>query len=175
MKIREIHHMAVDTSVIGKPTGSYRVRVERGPVEFFATAVKDDNPIYHDAAAATAAGFSAIPAPPTFSFAMQHMGKYLEEQPPDPTGGENPMHTLMGKLFAGGGLVLHGEQEFNYHRPIVVGDVLVGDGTVLDVYEKESKGSIMTFIVIETAWRDEATGEPVLTEKFNLIHRRQAA
>ena len=167
--------MSVDTSVIGKPTGSYRVRVERGPVEFFATAVKDDNPIYHDADAARAAGFDAIPAPPTFSFAMQHMGRYLEEQPPDPTGGENPMHVLMGKLFAGGGLVLHGEQEFNYHRPIVVGDVLLGDGTVLDVYEKESKGSIMTFIVIETAWRDEKTGEPVLTEKFNLIHRRQAA
>jgi peroxisomal enoyl-CoA hydratase 2 len=87
----------------------------------------------------------------------------------------NPMHTLMGSLFAQGGIVLHGEQEFQYHRPIEVGDVLVGEGTVLDVYEKESKGSIMTFIVIETAWRDEKTGEAVLTEKFNLIHRRQAA
>jgi acyl dehydratase len=167
--------VGVDTSVIGKPTGSYRVRVDRGPVEFFATAVKDDNPIYHDPAVAKAAGFGAIPAPPTFSFAMQHMGRFTEEQPPDPTGGENPMHTLMGALFAKGGMVLHGEQEFNYFRPVEVGDVLLGEGTVLDVYEKESKGSIMTFIVIETAWRDEATGEPVLTEKFNLIHRRQAA
>jgi acyl dehydratase len=58
--------MAVDTSVIGKPTGAYRVRVERGPVEFFASAVKDANPVYHDPAAAKAAGFDGIPAPPTF-------------------------------------------------------------------------------------------------------------
>jgi acyl dehydratase len=166
--------MAVDTSVIGKPTGAYRVRVERGPVEFFATALKDDNPMYHDPAVAKAAGFDGIPAPPTFSFAMQHMGRFTEEQPPDPTGGENPMHTVMGSLFAKGGLVLHGEEEFEYHRPIVVGDVLRGEGTVVDLYEKESKGSIMTFIVIETVWRDDATNEPVLTEKFNLIHRRAA-
>ena len=166
--------MAVDTSVIGKSTGAYRVRVERGPVEFFANAVKDANPIYHDPAAAKAAGFDDIAAPPTFSFAMQHMGRFTEEQPPDPTNGANPMHEIMGALFAKGGMVLHGEQEFQYHRPIEVGDVLLGEGTVVDLYEKESKGSIMTFIVIETAWRDEATGEPVLTEKFNLIHRRAA-
>lgn len=163
--------MAVDTSVIGKPTGAYRVRVERGPLSFFAAALKDDNPIYRDATAAKAAGFDAIPAPPTFSFAMQHMGRFTEEQPPDPTGGTNPMHTVMGSLYAKGGLVLHGEEEFVYHRPIVVGDVLVGEGKILDVYEKDSDSATMTFIVMETSWRDEATGDPVVTETFNLIHR----
>ena len=68
--------MAVDTSVIGKSTGAYKVRVERGPVEFFASAVLDENPVYHDPEAAAAAGFTATPAPPTFSFAMQHMGAF---------------------------------------------------------------------------------------------------
>ena len=29
----------------------------------------------------------------------------------------------------------------------------------------------MTFLVTETVWRDEKTGEPVVTERFNLIHR----
>lgn len=165
--------MAVDRSIIGKPTSARRVRVERGPIEFFATALKDDNPIYHDASAAAAAGFSNIPAPPTFSFVMSHQGTRAEEQPPDPTGGENPMYTVMGNLMRKGGLVLHGEQEFVYHRPIVAGDVLDGEGKVVDIYEKESKGSIMTFIVMETVWRDES-GEPVVTERFNLIHRRKA-
>lgn len=163
--------MAVDTSVVGKPTGAYKVRVERGPVSNFAGAVLDENPIYRDPTAAKGAGFDNIPAPPTFTFAMQHWGKFDEEQPEDPTGGENPMHKIMGQLFSKGGLVLHGEQEFEYHRPVEVGDVLVGDGEVKDVYEKESKGKTMTFIVIETVWRDEATNEPVVTEKFNLIHR----
>ena len=41
--------MAVDTSVIGKPTSAAKVVVERGPVSYFASALKDENPIYHDA------------------------------------------------------------------------------------------------------------------------------
>ena len=163
--------MTVDTSVIGKPTGAAKVIVERGAVSYFASSVKDENPILHDAGAAEAAGFAGIPAPPTFSFAMNHMGRFAEDQPPDPTGGENPMHKVMGQLFSKGGLVLHGEQEFEYHRPIVVGDVLVSEGKVTDMYERESKGRTMTFIVVETVWRDDATGEPVVTERFNLIHR----
>jgi acyl dehydratase len=163
--------MAVDRSVIGKPTGAYRVRVERGPVSNFATALKNHNPIYHDADAARAAGFRDVPAPPTFSFAVQHWGRFAEEQPEDPTGGVNPMHQVMAELFSKGGIVLHGEEEFSYHRPVVVGDVLLGEGRVVDLYEKESKGKTMTFIVTETVWRDEKDGQPVVTERFNLIHR----
>jgi hypothetical protein len=165
--------MAVDTSIIGKPTGARKVRVERGPVEFFATSLKDGNPVYHDAGAAAAAGFGGIPAPPTFSFVMGHMGARAEEQPPDPSGGDNPMFLVMRDLMKHGGLVLHGEQEFVYHRPIVEGDVLHSEGRIADLYEKESKGSIMTFIVMETEWRDESDA-PVVTERFNLIHRRKA-
>jgi acyl dehydratase len=163
--------MAVDTSVIGKPTGASKVTVERGPVANFARAVLDENPVYQSPEAARAAGFASIPAPPTFSFAMQYWGKFAEDQPADPTGGENPMRKVMGELFGKGGLVLHGEQEFEYHRPLVVGDVLVGEGRITDVYEKESKGRTMTFIVTETVWRDEKTDDPVVTERFNLIHR----
>jgi acyl dehydratase len=163
--------MAVDTSIIGKSTGAYKVRVERGPVSFFAAAVQDDNPIYRDPAAAKAAGFAAIPAPPTFTFAMQHMGRWDEDQPADPTGGENPMHAVMGQLYGSGALILHGEQEFDYHRPIEVGDVLEGEGKVVDLYEKETDSAVMTFIVVETTWRDAGSKEPVVTEKFNLIGR----
>ncbi len=142
--------MALDSSVIGKPTGAHRVTIERGPVSNFADALKDDNPVYHDPAAAEAAGFG---------------------QPEDPSGGDNPMRKVMGELFAKGALVLHGEQEFDYHRPIVVGDVLIGEGRIVDLYEKESKGRTMTFLVTETVWRDEKSGEPAVTERFNLIHR----
>jgi hypothetical protein len=31
----------------------------------------------------------------------------------------------------------------------------------------------MTFFVMETVWRDESDA-PVVTERFNLIHRRKA-
>jgi acyl dehydratase len=163
--------MAVDTSVIGKSTGASKVTIERGPVANFALAVLDENPIYQSPDAARAAGFDAIPAPPTFSFAVRHWGQFAEQQPADKTGGENAMHKVMGDLFSRGGLILHGEQEFEYHRPFLVGDVLLGEGTITDVYEKESKGRTMTFVVTETVWRDEKTNEPVVTERFNLIHR----
>ena len=73
--------------------------------------------------------------------------------------------------MAKGGLILHGEQEFIYHRPVQVGDVLVSEGKITDAYQKESKGRTMTFIVQETNWSDDKTGEPVVTARFNLIHR----
>lgn len=164
--------MAVDKSIIGKPTRATRVRIERGPVTKFAEALKDENPVYHEQKAAEAAGFSGTPVPPTYAFAWSHSGAYRDEQPPDPTDGENVMAEVIGGLMASGGIVLHGEEEFEYHRPVVVGDVLVGEGVVKDVYEKESKGKTMTFLVMETVWKDDATGEPVLTERFNLIHRK---
>jgi acyl dehydratase len=156
--------------MIGKPTGRSRVVVERGPVSQFATAVGSTSPIYHDLDAAKAAGFSSIPAPPTWPFAMEFSGKFEELQP---AGGkaESPLTPALGRLMANGGLILHGEQEFVYHRPIVVGDVLVGEGKVVDAYQKESKGRIMTFFVSETTWSDDKTGEPVVTTIFNLIHR----
>lgn len=163
--------MAVDRSHIGESTGASRCTVERGPVANFAVAVKDENPVYADLDAARAGGFDGIPAPPTFTFALQHWGKFAEQQPPDPTGGQSPMLAVMGGLMSKGGLILHGEQEFVYHRPVVSGDVLSGEGKLVDIYEKESKGRTMTFIVMETVWSDDRTGDPVVTERFNLIHR----
>lgn len=163
-------HDEVLKKIIGQPTGTARVIVERGPVQHFADAVLSTSPIYHDPAAAKAAGFDAIPAPPTFPFAMEFSGKFDELQPADAATG-NPLAAAVGPLIAKGGLILHGEQEFVYHRPVQVGDVLVSEGRITDAYQKESKGRTMTFIIQETNWRDDETGEPVVTTRFNLIHR----
>jgi acyl dehydratase len=166
--------MAVDQSVIGQCTGRWKVVIERGPVSNFAKAVKDNNPVYQDATAAKAAGLDAIPAPPTYAFAMNNWGTFPEDQPADnpaQPGGTSPVMKIMGGLMSKGGMILHGEQEFTYHRPLSVGDVLVGEGTVVDLYEKESKGKTMTFLVTENAFKDEKTGEPVVTARMNLIHR----
>jgi len=166
--------MAVDKSAIGQCTGRWKVVIERGPVSTFAKAVKDKSPIYQDATAAKAAGFDAIPAPPTYPFAMNNFGLFPEDQPDDnpaQPGGTSPVMKIMGELMSKGGMILHGEQEFTYHRPLSVGDVLEGEGTVVDLYEKESKGKTMTFLVTENAFKDAKTGEPVVTARMNLIHR----
>ena len=163
--------MAVDTSIIGRETSRSRVHVERAPLANFAKAVKDDNPVYSDINAAEAAGFDGVPAPPTFGFALEFWGRYPELQKGLTAVEGNPMMEVIGKLMQNGGLILHGEQEFEYHRPIVAGDVLRSEGKVVDAYEKESKGKTMTFVVTETVWSDDKTGEPVLTSRLNLIHR----
>ncbi|MBI2706574.1 MAG: MaoC family dehydratase N-terminal domain-containing protein [Actinobacteria bacterium] len=159
--------------VVGRPTGAAKVTIERGPLAKFATAVRDGSPVYQDVAAARAAGFDDIPLPPTYAFsALQYWGKFPGDQPPDPTGGANPMMEIMGGLRSeGGGMILHGEQEFEYHRPVVAGETLTCEGKVTDFYSKESSsGKTMTFIVTEDVYRD-AAGEPVLTSRMNLIHR----
>jgi len=158
------------SGIIGRSTGTTVVTVERGQLALFADAVKDESPIYRDPRAAAAAGLHGIPAPPSYPFVMGSFGAYPELQTADAPAG-NPMGELLGPLMAKGGLILHGEQEFNYHRPVVAGDVLVGEGTVVDVYQKESKGKTMTFLVVETAWSEQATGAPVCTSRMNLIHR----
>jgi N-terminal half of MaoC dehydratase len=152
--------MAVDSSIIGAKTGAWRVTVERAPIANFARVLQDANPVLAD-----------TPAPPTFSFVMAYWGAYAGDQPPDPTGGVNPMHRIMGELHAKGALVLHGEQEFVYHRPIVSGDVLDGEQSITDMYEKETDAATMTFVVMETRWSDAKRGDPVVTERFNLIAR----
>ena len=80
------------------------------------------------------------------------------------------MAEVMGALMAKGGMVLHGEQEFLYHQPLVVGQRLTYEGVVRDIYQKASGDKTMTFMVIEDTYRDEE-GAPVLTSIMNLIHR----
>jgi acyl dehydratase len=161
--------VAIDTSAIGQVTARRVVTVERAPVTAFARAVKSKDRVYRDRRAALEAGFADIPAPPTFTFAMPYWGEYPELQEGLEPVESNPMLTLVAGL--GPGLMLHGEQEFEYHRPVLVGDVLSGEDVIADVYQKDSDTHVMTFIVTETAWRDRDTGEPVVTARFNLLHR----
>jgi acyl dehydratase len=167
----EVQAMERD-EVVGRPTGQSVVTVERGPVTRFAESVTETSPIYTDRAAAQAAGFDDIPTPPTYFFsAAAFWGAFPEDQPADdPAKGRNPTMEIIGGLMAKGGMVLHGEQEFEYHRPVCVGERLTSEGTVVDFYTKESGERTMTFLVTENQYRDES-GELVLTSRMNLIHR----
>lgn len=155
----------------GHPLPEQVVVVERGPVGAFATAITDDNPVFHDATAAAEAGFDAIPAPPTYPLVMHTFGAFRELQPPAPDG-PDPVTAAIGTLMADGGLILHGEQEFTYHRPVQVGDRLRGTGEIEDVRTKETDRAVMTFVVARTDWADDETGDPVCTSRMTVIHRR---
>jgi len=157
--------------IIGMPTGKSTITIERGPVTQFAASVTDTNPVYRDRDAAIAAGFTDIPVPPTYFFsAAGFWGAFAEDQPADANPGRNPTMEVIGKLMAKGGIVLHGEQEFEYHKPVVVGDRVSSEGKVVDLYQKQSGDRTMTFLVTENQFRNQ-DGELVLTARMNLIHR----
>jgi acyl dehydratase len=162
----------VDTSLIGLVCDRKVITVERGPVTVFADAVKDRNPVYRDRRAAIAAGFGDVPVPPTFPFVMGYWGTHRELQERLEPVSSNPVWDVMAQL--GAGLILHGEQEFEFHRPVVVGDVLYGEDVLSDLYEKSTDNYLMTLIVTTTRWVDYTTGspgEPAVTTRYNLIHR----
>jgi N-terminal half of MaoC dehydratase len=140
------------TELKGSELGTQRVVIERGPVRVFAAAVKDADPSYREDVA-------LVPA--TYPFVMAYWGAI---GPGGQTG--LPIDKLRGR----GRMILHGEQEFMYHRWPRVGDVLEGSGRVADVFEKERPdGSGMEFYVTETDWRDAKSGEAVVTTRFTLI------
>jgi acyl dehydratase len=160
-----------DTSVIGRPLAPSTTVIERAPLANFAKAIKDESPIYQDLRAAKAAGFENIPMPPTFGFAFANWGQYPELQPEDNTSGSNPVMEVIGNLMKTGGLILHGEQAFTYHAPIVAGDTLTSSGKISNVFEKtSSNGKVMTFISSENEYRNQR-GELVLTAVMTLLHR----
>lgn len=154
----------------GAPLPGQLIVVERSAVSTFATAIGDTNPVFHDATAAHESGFHAMPAPPTFPFVMHTFGSFPELQPA--AGDTSPVTSAIGVLMSNGGMILHGEQEFVSHRPVQVGDRLVGAGEIEDVTTKQSGDRVMTFVVARTDWTDESTGEPVCTSRMTIIHRR---
>ena len=65
--------------------------------------------------------------------------------------------------------VLHGEQEYEYLKPIYAGDILTAVTKVSDVYEKEgSRGGTMTFIVIDTEFTNQ-NGEKVAVARNAIL------
>ena len=158
--------MALDPSFVGRKGGRSRIVIERSATANFARAVKDTNPVFHDARAAEAAGLDGIPVPPTFLIGAGTWGAFAELQPEDP--GVNPQGEVVAEYHRQGGLMLHGEQTFTYERPLKVGDVLDLETEIVESYTKGS----MTFTVSETRYTDAETGELFATSRNNLINRQ---
>lgn len=116
------------------------VVIERGRLRLFAQATGQTDPVFTDLAAARAAGFRDLPAPPTFLTS-------LELGVPDP-------YAYLIELGIDLGGVLHGEQSFVYHAQAYAGDILVLRPRIVDVYEK--RGGALEFLVRETLVSNEA-------------------
>jgi len=143
----------LDRSLVGRESEPWTVEVEKGMIRRFAEALGDPNPIYVDEAAARAAGHAALVAPPTFAAALA-----LNER-------------FRHSLDLGTRLVLHGEQQIEYGRPVLAGDRLTLRSKVADVQERPGSSGPMDVLVLEDEARDPQ-GNLVFRSRATLVLRR---
>jgi acyl dehydratase len=157
MSIPKEAAMPVDKSYIGRTGAPVTMHVERGKIREFARAIKDDDPMYFDEAHATREAGGIMP-PVTFLQTVTHW---------DNDGSSRVRVPFDLKR------VLHGEQEYEFLKPIHAGDVLTAVSRIVDVYEKPGKrGGSMSFAVTETEYKNER-GELVARARHITIETGQ--
>ena len=124
----------IDKKFIGYEVPPTLWDVEKGRIRFFAEVIGTADPIYLDDAAAKAAGYRNVVAPPTFIFGAESDSGVLMKL----------LDTLKIDLRE----VLHGEQRFDYHAPVCAGDTLRFQTRVADIYDK--KDGALEFVVNDT-------------------------
>jgi acyl dehydratase len=124
--------MAVETKAIGKRFDPAVYAVGREKIKEYALAVGETNPLHLDHAAARAAGYRDVVAPPMFAvvYSAPAMGPALFD--PD-----------VAMNFA---LMVHGGQEFRWGELVVAGDEITTTVTVKDISVRET----MAFYVFES-------------------------
>ena len=143
-------------ALIGKETPAVTAKVKAEETIPFAKALGDLNPLYVDEAFARASIFGGLLAPPTFPVTLA-------------AGNMDPdLFFELGLNFAS---IVHGEQEFEYFRPLRVGDKVTIKGRVADITEKAGRSGIMDVVVLETTGFDEA-GEKIYVARMTLLSRR---
>lgn len=145
--------MGVDVSYAGRvypPTAPYAVGREH--LRDFAQAVGAAHPSHHDVDAARALGYADVVAAPTFAVVIAQRAE--SQLISDPAAGIDFSR------------VVHADERFTHHRPIVAGDEIV---TVVHVDQVvERAGLAMVTTRCELA---DAAGEPVATVVSTLAVR----
>ena len=144
----------LDKKIIGHEFPSFTADVEKGRLTFFAKAIGETNPIYTDESAALAAGYRALPAPPTIPFSLDMDGPELLP--------------VVGVLKLDIARVLHGSQEFEYHAPICAGDRFTVASRISDIFDK--RGGALEFVVMESSYSNQ-DGDLVATARNTLVYR----
>ncbi len=111
---------------LGKAYPPVEYEVGREKVREYALAVGEHSPLHLDRAAARAAGFRDIVAPPMFC--VVYSAPALGPAVLDPELGIDYAH------------MVHGGQEFEWGEPVCTGDIVSTRATVAEVYEKSGMG-----------------------------------
>jgi len=145
--------VAINPAYAGRtfePSEPYEV--SRVKIAEFATAIGDSSPLCRDRAAAQAAGYPDVVAPPTFAIVITAANSARLIADPD-----------LGVNYA---MVVHGEQSFAYDRPLRAGDVVVAQTTIESIRQVRSLTTMATITEISTV-----DGEHVCTAHSTLVER----
>jgi acyl dehydratase len=144
--------VTVRTEAIGKRYAPVTYAVGREKIREYAAAVGEVDPLHHDPAAARAAGYADVVAPPMFAVVYQAPSVMPALFDPE-----------VGIDFA---RMVHAGQEFRWERVVVAGEEVTTVTTVADVAEKGGLG-FYEFDVVTTG----ADGEPVVAGRWKMLVR----
>ncbi len=145
--------MAINREYVGRVfPASEPYEVSRVKIAEFAAAIGDTSPIYRDRAAAQAAGYADVIAPPTFAIVISMGGSGAALADP-----------ALGLNYA---MVVHGEQRFTYRRPLTAGDVVIAQVTLTDIRDAGRNVMLTTSTDIKTV-----AGELVCTALSTIVER----
>ena len=145
--------MAINPDYAGRtfePSEPYEV--SRVKIAEFATAIGDASPLCRDRAAAQAAGYPDVIAPPTFAIVVLAGGNAAMMADPG-----------LGVNYA---MVVHGEQSFTHSRPLQAGDVVVAQATIESIKQIRSMTTMATVTEVRTV-----DGEHVCTARSTAVER----
>jgi acyl dehydratase len=148
--------MPVNPDAVGRSYGPFeRYEVSRAKIREFADAVDARAPEHRDVDVARAAGFSDLVAPTTFAVVIAQRAEFHVVVDPE-----------VGVDFS---KVVHADERFTHHRPIVAGDVIE---TVVHVDNITQRAGIS--MVTTRADLVDASGAPVSTVTSTLAVREEA-
>jgi acyl dehydratase len=141
----------VDDSAKGKTYPPHEYEVGREKIREYAQAVGEDNPVYFDRDAASAAGFRDVAAPPMFAVVYS-----------SPAVAEGLFDPELGINFA---MLVHGGQEFEWGEPVCAGDTITTTAAVKDISEKGG----MAFYVFESVSKSQEGRQVVRGTWSNIV------
>jgi acyl dehydratase len=145
--------MAVNYDYVGRTfPATEPYEVSRVKIAEFAQAIGDPNPLYHERAAAQAAGYPDVIAPPTLAILISMADSHRVVLDPG-----------LGINYA---MVVHGEQRFEHARPIHAGDMVTSQSTIAGIREVRGNVLLTTRTEIRTV-----EGEHVCTAHSTLFER----
>lgn len=149
-----------DRSALGRGTVPVSYPVERGRIAFFCAVTGEGNPIHVDTAAAQAAGFADIVAPPTFAAVLEMEAAHIAARLGQPS-----VYQLVNADLR---YLLHGSEHFDYFGPMIVGEDLEISHRITGFEDK--KGGALELCHFRVALRHAQRGE-VAAIRRTLVHR----